>query len=78
VRYRIFLDILRISRNRKMAALQRAKVLQRRGLKRWQSNSLVSSAPCSAAHLFSSFIAPRALLFNQKSRARGCEFPRPT
>ena len=43
------LDIVRISRNRKMAVLQRAKVLQRRGLNGWQSNSLVSSAPCFAA-----------------------------
>jgi hypothetical protein len=47
VRYRIFLDILRISRNRKMASLQRAKELQRRGLKRWQQNSLVSPAAYS-------------------------------
>ena len=46
VRYRIFLDILRISRNRKMTSLQRAKELQRRGLKRWQQNSLV----CPAAY----------------------------
>jgi len=74
VRYRIFLDILRISRNRKMAALQRAKVLQRRGLKRWQSNSLVSSAPCSAAHLFSSFTAPPCPAFQSNL----CSFPRPT
>ena len=42
VRYQTFLDILRISRNRKMAALQRAKQLQRRGLKRWESNGLVN------------------------------------
>jgi hypothetical protein len=41
VRYRTFLDIIRISRNRKMAALSRAKELTRRGLKRWQQNSLV-------------------------------------
>ena len=41
VRYQTFLDILRISRNRKMAALQRAKELTRRGLKRWQANGLV-------------------------------------
>ena len=51
MRYRIFLDILRISRNRKMASLQRAKELKRRGLKRWQSNSLVSPAACSVLRL---------------------------
>ena len=45
VRYQIFLDIIRISRNRKMAALQRAKELTRKGLKRWQQNSLVRAMP---------------------------------
>lgn len=41
VRYQIFLDMLRIARNRKMASLMRSKQLTRQGLKRWQSNNLV-------------------------------------
>lgn len=36
VQYNAFLDMLRVARNRKMAALQRASRIKRRGLKRWQ------------------------------------------
>jgi hypothetical protein len=50
VKYQTFIDIIRIARNRKMASLQRAKVLTMRGLKRWQSNSLVSE--CNSKTIF--------------------------
>jgi len=41
VNYAVFLEILRLARNRKMANLQRAREIQKKGLMRWQFRQVV-------------------------------------